>query len=128
MNKPTKYRDNYCGCLDESLVSKKVRVCGWIENIRDHGGVVFLDLRDESGVVQLVSNDDSIFSNLTKESVIMVTGEVRKRDEADFNNNISTGTIELVVDVLEVLGKSLNSLPFEIRTYHDFSEDIRLIY
>ena len=72
MNKPTKYRDNYCGCLDESLVSKKVRVCGWIENIRDHGGVVFLDLRDESGVVQLVSNDDSIFSNLTKESVIMV--------------------------------------------------------
>ena len=128
MIKPTKYRDNYCGCLDESLVSKKVRVCGWIENIRDHGGVVFLDLRDESGIIQLVSNDDSMFNNLTKESVIMVTGEVRKRDEADFNNNISTGTIELVVEELKVLGKSLNSLPFEIRTSHEVSEDIRLKY
>ena len=76
-----KYRNVYCGKVEESHIDKEIKVAGWIANIRDHGGVVFVDLRDETGVVQLVSNDDSIFNDLTKESSVTVTGTVRKRNE-----------------------------------------------
>lgn len=126
--KRNKYRDHYCGFITEEDAGQKVRVSGWIENIRDHGGVIFVDIRDEKGTLQLVSNDDTIFSELTKESTVTVEGIIRKRAEEDYNPNISTGTIELVVDRLEILAKAKSVLPFEIKTSHEVGEDVRLKY
>ena len=124
--KENKFRNEYCGNVSESWIDKEIRLSGWIENIRDHGGVIFVDLRDEKGTVQLVSNDDSIFTGLTKESTIKVCGTVRKRNEEDYNNNIATGKLEVLVDSIEVLGKANNVLPFEIKTSHEVGEDVRL--
>ena len=123
-----KYRNIYCGKVTEESIDKEVKVAGWIANIRDHGGVVFVDLRDETGVVQLVSNDDTMFNDLTKESSVTVTGIVRKRNEEDYNDKIATGTIEILVSNIEVLGKAPNELPFEIKSSTNVSEDIRLKY
>ena len=123
-----KYRTHRCGLLSEEEIGKEVRVAGFVENIRDHGGVIFMDLRDMSGVIQVVSNDDSIFSGITRESSITILGTVRKRDEDDYNTRISTGTIELLVSELEVVGKAKNNLPFEVVTSHEVSEDVRLKY
>ena len=122
-----KYRNNYCGKINEQLVDTEVRVSGFVENIRDHGGVIFVDLRDESGVIQLVSNDDTIFNDLSKETTITVTGTVRKRNEEDYNDKIETGKIELLVNNLEILGKA-KTLPFEIKTSHEVNEETRLKY
>ena len=77
------YRDTYCGIVTENDVEKEIKLSGWVENIRDHGGILFVDLRDETGTIQLVSNDDSLFNNLSKESTITVKGVVRKRNEED---------------------------------------------
>ena len=123
-----KYRDHYCGKISEIDIDKTVILSGWVENIRDHGGVIFVDLRDESGLVQLVSNDDQIFDGLTKESTIKIIGKVRKRDEEDYNDHITTGTIEVLVSSLEMLGKALNILPFEIKTSHEVNDEVRLKY
>lgn len=123
-----KYRNNYCGQVTEEDISKNLTLSGWIENIRDHGGIIFVDLRDETGTIQLVSNDDHMFDNLTKESTITAIGTIRKRNEDDYNPNINTGTIELLVSKINVLGKSVNVLPFEIKTSHEVSEDLRLKY
>ncbi len=123
-----KYRSEYCGKVSETHIDKEIKVAGWIANIRDHGGVVFVDLRDETGVVQLVSNDDTMFNDLTKESSVTVTGTVRKRNEQDYNDKIATGKLEILVSSIEVLGKAPNELPFEIMTSTNVSEDIRLKY
>ena len=123
-----KYRTHKCSELTEELVDKEVRIAGFVENIRDHGGVIFVDVRDMNGVVQLVSNDDSIFDGITRESSVTVLGKVRKRNEEDYNPRISTGKIELLVSELEVLGKACNVLPFEVMTSHEVSEDTRLKY
>lgn len=122
------YRDYYCGLVTEKEIDKEIKLAGWIENIRDHGGVIFVDMRDETGTIQLVSNDDSIFEGLTRESSVTITGLVRKRAEDDYNNRIKTGTIEILVKKLEVLGKAPNELPFEIMTSKEVSEDVRLKY
>ena len=110
----SKYRNRYCGKITEKDVDSTVTVAGFIANIRDHGGVIFVDVRDSSGVIQVVSNDDNIFKGLTKESAVTITGLIRKRNEDDYNDHIKTGTIELLVDQLEILGKAPNELPFEI--------------
>jgi len=123
-----KYRTHKCGVVSEAEIDKEVRVAGFVENIRDHGGVIFMDVRDMSGVIQVVSNDDSIFEGITRESSITVLGTIRKRSEDDYNSRISTGTIELLVRELKVLGKAKNVLPFEVITSHEVSEDIRLKY
>lgn len=122
------YRTHKCGILSEDEIGKEVRVAGFVENIRDHGGVIFMDVRDMSGVIQVVSNDDSIFEGITRESSITILGTIRKRSEDDYNSRISTGTIELLVRELKVLGKAKNVLPFEIMTSHEVSEDVRLKY
>ena len=111
-----------------SDIQDTVVVSGWVENIRDHGGVLFLDLRDESGTLQTVSNDDDMFKGIAKESVVKLTGTIRKRDEDTYNNRITTGDIELVVSSLEVLGTSLHELPFEVMTSKSVKEDVRLKY
>ena len=123
-----RYRTHYCGKLCEEEIDKEVRVAGFVENIRDHGGVIFVDIRDNTGVIQVVSNDDSIFDGITRESSITILGTIRKRAEEDYNERISTGTIELLVSDLEVLGKAKNVLPFEVMTSRDVSEDVRLKY
>ena len=81
MRKENKYRSKYCGKLTVDDIGKTVRIAGWIENIRDHGGIIFVDIRDESGVIQTVSNDNNMFSNLNKESTITLKGKIRKRAE-----------------------------------------------
>lgn len=123
-----KYRTAYCGTIDTTSIDQEIVLAGWVESIRDHGGVIFVDLRDETGIMQLVSNDDSIFNGLSKESTITVKGTVRKRSEEDFNPNIKTGMIEVVITTLEVLGKALNVLPFEIKNSHEVNEELRLKY
>lgn len=127
----SKYRDCYCKDIDISKVGEKVRLAGWIENIRDHGGVIFVDIRDEGGVVQVVSNDNAIFHGLTKESTVSIFGTIRKREEEDYNPKIKSGEVELFVETkesIDVLGKCLNNLPFEIVTSKEVNEDVRLKY
>ena len=124
----TKYRTIYCGKVSEEELGKEVRIAGWVENIRDHGGVIFVDIRDEEGTVQAVSNDDSIFKHLTRESSVTITGTVRKRSEDDYNPRLKTGTVEILVSTLEVLGTSLNELPFEVMSSTNVSEEVRLKY
>ena len=122
-----KYRDHYINELTKS-VGEEVRIAGFVENIRDHGGVIFVDVRDFTGVLQVVSNDDSIFDGITRESSITILGTVRDRNEEDYNDKIETGKIELLVSSLEVLGKAKNVLPFEVQTSTNVSEDVRLKY
>ncbi|MBP5684170.1 MAG: aspartate--tRNA ligase, partial [Bacilli bacterium] len=95
---------------------------------RDHGGILFLDMRDSEGVLQVTSHDDQMFASLNKESVVQVKGVIRKRDEDDYNDKIKTGTVELVAEELTVLSKCEHVLPFEIKTSHNVADDIRLKY
>ena len=126
-----KYRDHYCDKLTEKEIGKTVKVAGFVENIRDHGGVLFLDLRDYTGEIQIVSNIEGIFDKITKQSSMSITGKIRKRSPEDYNEKISTGTIELLVESEEdlvTLGKAKNVLPFEVATSKEVSEDTRLKY
>ena len=103
-------------------------MCGWVENIRDHGGVSFVDLRDYYGVVQVVMRDTSLLHGLVKEDCISVTGPIEARDEETYNPKIPTGTIELNCKSVRVLGKVREQLPFEIMTSKETREDLRLKY
>ncbi len=126
-----KYRDHYCDKLTEKEIGKTVKVAGFVENIRDHGGVLFLDLRDYTGEIQIVSNIEGIFDKITKQSSMSITGKIRKRSPEDYNEKISTGTIELLVESekdLVTLGKAKNVLPFEVASSKEVSEDTRLKY
>lgn len=126
--KTNKYRTIMISDIENDMVGKKIIVSGWVQNIRDHGGVLFLDLRDTSGVLQTVSNDDSIFKGLAKETVIRLKGILRKRDEDTINKKIKSGEVELLISELDVLGESLHELPFEIMSSKQVSEDVRLKY
>ncbi|MDD2392184.1 MAG: aspartate--tRNA ligase [Bacilli bacterium] len=123
-----KYRDHTCGELTVKDIDKRVRVAGWVENIRDHGGILFLDIRDHYGVIQIVSNDNDMFKDVTRESTVTLEGMVIKRDEEMINPRIVTGDIEILVDKFEVISKANNELPFEIMTSKDVSEEVRLKY
>ena len=114
--------------ITNDMVGKTIVVSGWVQNIRDHGGVLFLDLRDTSGVLQTVSNDDSMFKGLAKESVIRLEGTLRKRSVDTINEKLKSGEVELLVSKLDILGESLHELPFEIRESKSVSEEIRLKY
>lgn len=126
--KTNKYRTIMISDIENDMVGKKIIVSGWVQNIRDHGGVLFLDLRDTSGVLQTVSNDDSIFKGLAKETVIRLKGILRKRDEDTINKKIKSGEVKLLISELDVLGESLHELPFEIMSSKQVSEDVRLKY
>lgn len=126
--KTNKYRTIMISDIENDMVGKEIIVSGWVQNIRDHGGVLFLDLRDTSGVLQTVSNDDSIFKGLAKETVIRLKGILRKRDEDTINKKIKSGEVELLISELDVLGESLHELPFEIMFSKQVSEDVRLKY
>ena len=126
--KINRYRSILIKDIDNTMIGKKIVVSGWIQNIRDHGGILFLDLRDTSGILQTVSNDDNIFKGLARESVIRLEGTIRKRSKDTINEKIKSGEVELLVSSLEVLGESLHELPFEIISSKHVSEDVRLKY
>ena len=122
------YRDRIISSLSEKDVGTELRVCGWIENIRDHGGVSFIDLRDMYGTLQVVMRDTSLLDGLVKEECISIEGKIEHRDEETYNPKIATGTIELEAHKVEVLGKVYSQLPFEIMTSKEIREDVRLKY
>ncbi|MBQ2890520.1 MAG: aspartate--tRNA ligase [Clostridia bacterium] len=122
-----KYRTHTCGNVSENDIGKEIRVAGWVENIRDHGGVMFVDLRDQYGIVQIVAYDDSLLLGVTKESTITVTGTVVKRSEETINDKIATGTVEVDAKAIEILGKA-QPLPFEPQSSLETKEDVRLKY
>lgn len=122
------YRTHVCGELRESHIGSAVRIAGWVETIRDHGGVMFLDIRDQYGVVQVVVHDEEMLKQVNKECTVTVSGPVVKRDEETINPKIDTGMVEITAESLTVLGKCNNNLPFEIATSTDTKEDVRLKY
>lgn len=122
------YRDVTLQELSEGDIGRKLRVAGWIENIRDHGGVSFVDLRDMYGVLQIVMRDTSLLEGLSKEMSVSIEGLIEKRDEETYNPRIPTGTIELEAHKVDVLGRVYRQLPFEIMTSRETREDVRLKY
>lgn len=127
-----KMNDLYRSCslaeLNNSSIGSTVRVAGWISTIRDHGGVTFIDLRDQSAYLQVVLHDNLDLGKLVKEECISLEGVIRKRDEETVNPLISTGEIELFAEKMTVLGKVYKQLPFEIQSSTDVREDVRLKY
>ncbi len=122
------YRTITADKLTESLIGAHVTMCGWVENIRDHGGVSFIDLRDFYGVVQVVMREKSLLDGIGREDCISVTGPIEARDEETYNPKIPTGTIELGCKSVRILGKVKRPLPFEVLTSKETREDIRLKY
>ena len=122
------YRDVTMDNISEKNVGETVRIAGWIENIRDQGGVSFIDLRDMYGVMQVVMRDTSLLEGLNKEDCISVEGPIEHRDEETYNPKIPTGTIELEAKSVDILGKVYKQLPFEIMTSKETREDVRLKY
>ena len=128
MTTPNIYRSRILNEISESDVGKTIRVAGWVENIRDHGGVSFIDLRDMYGVLQVVLRDTSLLDGITKENCISIEGIIDHRDEETYNPKIPTGTIELEAHSIDMLGKVYHQLPFEIMTSREIREDVRLKY
>ena len=122
------YRTHTCGELSEAQIGQKTRVAGWVENIRDHGGIQFIDLRDQYGVVQVVIREEKLLAGVNRECVVTVAGPVLKRDEDTVNPKIATGAIEVEAESLEILGKSVSGLPFEVPSSTETKEEIRLKY
>ena len=122
------YRTLTCGDIREENIGQQLKLCGWVENIRDHGGVMFLDLRDQYGITQVVVHDDSMLKGVNRECTVTVSGKVVLRDEDTINKKIATGTVELHADTLTILGKCKNNLPFEVVTSKETNEDTRLKY
>ena len=122
------YRDITMKEISEQHIGQQLQVAGWVENIRDHGGVSFIDLRDMYGVLQVVLRDTTLLDGITKEMCLSIEGMVEKRDEDTYNPKIPTGTIELEAKTITVLGKVYHQLPFEVMTSKETREDVRLKY
>jgi aspartyl-tRNA synthetase len=125
--RPNRYRTHNCNELRTEDIGKEVRLSGWIQTVRNHGGIVFVDLRDYYGVTQVVVTDEQI-KDFCKETVVLVTGKVLKRDDETVNPNIATGLVEVKADSVELLGPSMPNLPFEIERSKETREDVRLKY
>ena len=126
------YRTYKCSELREKHVGEEIKLAGWVDTIRDLGGVLFIDLRDQYGVTQVVVSGDEekvdFASKIPTESTISVSGKVRLRDEETVNLKLETGTVELFADKIEILGKRSKDLPFEIENDRSVREDLRLEY
>ena len=122
------YRDITMKEISEQHIDQTLQVAGWVENIRDHGGVSFIDLRDMYGTLQVVMRDTTLLEGITKEMCISIEGLVEKRDEDTYNPKLPTGTIELEAKKVTVLGKVYQQLPFEIMTSKETREEVRLKY
>lgn len=122
------YRDITLEQVGEGDIGKTIRVAGWVENIRDHGGVSFVDLRDMYAVMQVVIRDSSLLQGIRKEQAVSIQGMIEKRDEETYNPRIPTGTIELEAKEIKILGEVHKTLPFEVMTSREVREDVRLKY
>ena len=122
------YRDATLDQMSEADIGRKIRLAGWVENIRDHGGVSFLDLRDMYAVMQVVLRNGELLRGIRKEQVLSIQGIVEKRDEETYNPKIPTGTIELNAQEIHILGDVYKNLPFEIQASKEVREDVRLKY
>lgn len=122
------YRDRTLNQVSEDNIGQEIRVAGWVENIRDHGGVSFIDLRDMYGVLQVVIRDAELLKGIKKEECISIEGLMEKRDEETYNPKIPSGTIELEAHKITMLGQVYTTLPFEIQTSKEVREDVRLKY
>ncbi len=125
------YRTHNCGELSEKNVGEVVRIAGWVQTIRDHGGIIFVDVRDHYGVTQVVVDGETLKETVIKiprESTVSVLGTVNRRSEETVNPNLSTGYIELKAESVEILGKVRNSLPFELSLASEAREELRLKY
>ena len=123
------YRTKTCGELTIKNVGEQVELSGWIQKIRNLGGMIFIDLRDEFGITQIVVNDEKLqefAKELHSESCIHINGKIVERTSK--NNKLPTGEIEVIANDIEVLGKCKNILPFEINTDQEVREDLRLEY
>lgn len=124
-------RTHYCGNLRKINIGEEVKLCGWIDSRRDHGGLLFLDLRDRSGIVQIVFNPEfkefDTAKNLGNEYVVSIEGKVKERPPGTVNPNLSTGEIEVVAEKIEILNQA-KTPPFEISEFTDVSEEVRLKY
>lgn len=122
------YRTMMLGDVDEKLVGKSIELAGWVKTVRDHGGIVFIDIRDKSGVVQLKTYDDSLLTTLSRESVITVKGKVVLRDDDTINLNIKSGKVEVEIEEMKILSESKHMLPFDSEDSMKVSEELRLKY
>ena len=122
------YRDLTMKEISERQIGQTLQVAGWVENIRDHGGVSFIDLRDMYGVLQVVIRKPELLKGITKEMCLSITGLMEHRDEETYNPKIPSGTIELEAHKIDVLGRVYKQLPFEIQTSKEIREDVRLKY
>ena len=122
------YRDVTLEQIGKNDIGKTIRVAGWVQNIRDHGGVSFVDLRDMYAVLQVVIRDGKLLEGIRREQSISIQGIIEKRDEETYNPKIPTGTIELDAKEIRILGEVYAPLPFEVMTSREVREDVRLKY
>ena len=122
------YRDTTLNNVSEQDIGKELKVAGWVENIRDHGGVSFIDLRDMYAVLQVVIRDPELLKGIKKEECISIEDVVEKRDEETYNPKIPSGTIELEAKKITMLGQVYSTIPFEVMTSKEVREDVRLKY
>ena len=129
MIRENRYRTHTTEMITEDCLNKNVRVAGWVENIRDHGGIKFIDLRDHYGVVQItMQQNEQLLEGIHREFTVSVEGKVINRDPSTYNDKIKTGRVEIVAETLTVLGAVTENLPFEVDTSKNNNEDIRLKY
>ena len=121
-------RTHTCNELNSANIGEKVILTGWIDTVRDHGGVLFVDLRDHYGITQIVFSDDKMLQGISKETVVLIEGNVTERDEDTVNPKIATGKIEVRAEKIEVLGPCRLGLPFEIDASTLTREEVRLKY
>ena len=121
-------RTHTCNELNTDHIGANVALTGWVNTIRDHGGVLFVDLRDHYGITQVVVSDDRMLHGITKETVVRVEGAVTKRDEDTVNPKLATGLVEVRATAIEVLGPCKLGLPFEIDASTGTREEVRLKY
>ena len=126
------YKTHTCNEISLEDVGKKVRIAGWVQTIRDLGGLVFLDIRDMYGITQVVTSgkaeDVDFASHIPIESTVTVYGTVKKRDEETVNPKLKTGLVEIKIEEIKVLGKRTKNIPFEVNTNQEVREDLRLQY
>ena len=127
-----KYRDCYINQINENKVGKIINIAGWVNRSRDHGNLLFIDLRDSTSLLQcVVDNSSSIFEELSKlknEDVVMFTGIIMERSADTINKNLDTGKVELKIESFEYLSHCLKPLPLEVNSENDYGEEIRLKY
>ena len=126
------YRDKYLKDINKSFIDQKITVSGWINRSRDHGNLLFLDLRDSTSLLQcVVDNSSDIFSDLSKiknEDVLKITGTIKERTKETVNSNLETGEVELQIESFDILSSCSRSLPLEVNSDNDYGEEVRLKY